>query len=469
LKRKHVVCTISILLAAGLLTWAYTTFLRSPKPQIQRNVLLITLDTTRADHLGCYGYQFPTSPQIDQLAAESVLFDKAIAQAAVTPVSHASMLTGLDPYHHGLRVLHGLVNNRLSEKQLTVAEVWQQAGGQTAAFVSAFPAGSNFGLAQGFEHFDEQFPQSDGRGLVGRNGGVNTGRSQRRANHTSAAAIKWLDETADQNRPFLMWVHYFDPHDAKFRPPEEFVQAHLQEFDPSSKTPADVLRTIYDVEVRYMDTYVGELLNALKQRRLWDNTIVILTADHGEGLGDHDWWSHGILYQEQIRVPLLVKVPGIPGGSRVSSLVRTTDLMPTMLEAAGLPAAMRPPCDGESLLGCLRSGRTSKPRFAYSDSVNMLGYGRPDRKHDEKFDKLYCLMNATHKLIYHQLKQDKIEFYDLASDPREQNNLAAAKPESMQLLLERLQSLNAFSDILPGMSPSDQERTNKLKSLGYVE
>ena len=469
MKHKHVVCTVSILAVAGLLTWAYAAFWRPPKPQVQRNVLLITLDTTRADHLGCYGYRLPTSPQIDQLAAESVLFDKAIAQAAVTPVSHASMLTGLDPYHHGLRVLHGLVNNRLGEKQLTVAEVWQQAGGQTAGFVSAFPAGSNFGLAQGFEHFDERFPQSDGDGLVEHDGVVNTGRSQRRAVHTTAAAIQWLDDRVEQDRPFLMWVHYFDPHDASLRPPDEFTKAHLKEFEPSTKTPADILRTIYDVEVRYMDTYVGELLNAIKQRGLWDNTIVMLTADHGEGLGDHDWWSHGILYQEQIRVPMLVKVPGVPGGSRVPSLVRTTDLMPTILEAAGLPAAKHPPTDGESLLDCLRSGRTSEPRFAYSDSVNMLGYGRPDKEHDEKFDKLYCLMNETHKLIYHQLKPDEIEFYDLSSDPGEQHNLAATKPESMQHLLQRLNSLNAFSDILPGMTPSDQERANKLKSLGYVE
>ncbi len=281
----------------------------------QLNILLITLDTTRADHLGMYGCENPTSFHLDNLAAESAVFDLAISQASVTPVSHASMFTGLEPYHHGLRVLHGLTANNLGEERITLAELWRDAGGETAAFVSAYPAGSSFGLAQGFNHFDEQFSQSDGEGLVTEKGTVQTGMSQRRADDTTHAAVEWLRANTPGEKPIFMWVHYFDPHDPLVVPPDEFVQALLNsKIQPASDEKPDVMRALYDCEIYYMDQQINTLLSAFKVRGLWNQTIVAVVGDHGEGLGDHNWWTHGLLYQEQIHVPFFIRIPGMESG-----------------------------------------------------------------------------------------------------------------------------------------------------------
>lgn len=450
-----------------LLAVVYISDIRSPAFTPQKNVLLITLDTTRADYLGCYGCAEQTSPNLDKLASESVVFDLAIAQAAVTPVSHASILTGLNPYNHHLRVLHGLVDNKLADEQITLAEVWQKAGGQTSAFISSFPVTKAFGLDQGFEHFDADFPQADGKGLVSESGTVNTGKSQRRAGETTEAAIKWLRKKFSKKKPLLMWVHYFDPHDPYVLPPDNFST----NFTPASKEKDDILRAIYKAEVFYMDHHIGRLFKTFKKQGLWDNTIVVVVADHGEGLGDHDWWTHGILYQEQIRVPQIVHIPGMQRGMRIKSLVRTIDLMPTVLEAAGVSADIYPTMDGKSLITTMNTGKTEKPLLGYSDSVNMLTYGRPDvrDKRDQKNDKIYCLMDERYKLIFHQQRPEETEFYDLQADPKETNNLSADNPAPMTVLMNDLESRNAFSEIMPGMTPTDAEWLKKLKGLGYVE
>lgn len=428
------------------------------------NVLLITLDTTRADRLGCYGYDKPLTPVLDRLAAESVVFDMAIAQAAVTPVSHASILTGLDPYHHGLRVLHGNVANRLAEKHETLAEVWERSGGQTAAFVSAYPVGSDFGLHQGFELFDERYQQTDGN-ASGDQGTVNTDESQRRADETVDAALAWLGADRDRNSPLLMWLHFFDPHDPRVVPPDE-VQ---EKFVPAGQDRRDWLLSVYDCEVFYMDSQIGRIVEAFKAEGLWEETVVVVVGDHGEGLGQHDWWSHGILYQEQIRVPLIVRVPGMKTVRRVGPLVRTIDIMPTLLETAGVEEANWPRMDGASLKAALKTGRTGGILMAYSDSVNILSYGRQDdpAQYDHKHDKLYCIMQAGYKLIFHQLKPDESEFYNLNKDPGELNNLAPSKPYQMRVFMKYLDSLKALSPIRPGMTPTDLERIEKLKGLGY--
>jgi len=413
---------VLILLGGAILlvvTWSLYS-LKHGRIQPKLNLLLITLDTTRADRLGLYGYDKPTSPNLDALAGESTVFDFAIAQAAVTPVSHASILTGLDPYHHGLRVMHGLTDNRLGKEQVTLAEVWKRVGAQTAAFVSAFPVTATFGLDQGFEVFDENFPSSDGKGLVSGSGIVNAGKSQRRADEVTKAAIAWLRNKADRDRPLFMWVHYFDPHDPLLLPPKEELQRLLvNEFQPASEKQEDRLRAIYDCEVYYMDVYIGKLLNEFKKLGLWEKTLIVAVADHGEGLGDHNWWTHGILYQEQIRVPLIVHVPAIKGGKRIKSLVRTIDIVPTVLEAAGIAPEDRPDMDGTSLIEAIHKGKTKEARYAYSDSINMLTYSSPglsDRR-DIKDDKLYCLVQDGYKMIYHQLRPEESELYNLSEDP----------------------------------------------------
>jgi len=443
-------------------------------PEPGCNVLLVTLDTTRADHLGLYGHAAATSPVLDAFAAQAAVFERAIAQAAVTPVSHASILTGLNPYHHGLRVLHGHVGFKLEPQIESLPETWTALGGETAAFVSAFPVTETFGLDQGFAHFDAEFPQADGEGLITEEGFVNTGASQRRADLTTDRAIAWLNEhcASDEAAPFLLWVHYFDPHDPALKPPERELQRMLkQDFVPHSRGQRDMLRAIYDAEIRYMDFHLGRLLRACMRSGVWDETMVVIVADHGEGLGDHDWWTHGILYEEQIRVPLVVRLPDMEAGLRVPSLVRTIDLVPTILDVAAVPRAEWPRVDGVSLTTAIETGQTETPLLGYSDSINMLNYQRPGKgeRWNRKDDKLYCLTEGDAKLIYHQLNPEETEFYDLSTDPKETHNLADRHPPAMVRLLRKLKQLGAFSDILPGMTPSDPERVARLRSLGYVE
>ncbi len=266
------------------------------------SVLLITLDTTRADHLGCYGYSKPTSRNIDRLAAQGTLFTRAIAQASVTPVSHASIFTGLNPYTHGLRVMHGLSETRLRDSCVTLAEVLRSAGYQTAAIVSAFPASERFGLHQGFDHFDADFLKVDPNRLVSPDGTVNTGHAQRRADETTKRALAWLKKAQD---PYFLWLHYFDPHDPMVRPPDEVMARH----GPIMPPEANALRALYDIEIEYMDEQIGRVFTALKQAGTFEETVIVVVADHGEGLGDHNWWTHGILYQEQVHVPLIIRAP----------------------------------------------------------------------------------------------------------------------------------------------------------------
>ena len=461
---------LQILVAIFLIVFIGMLYVKIKTPTVaspQMNLLLITLDTTRADHLGCYGYTRPTSPNLDKLAAGSIQFDLAISQAAVTPVSHASIFTGLNPYNHGLRVLHGLKANRLVAEHKTLAEIWRDSGGETAAFVSAFPVTASFGLDQGFKHFDTNFPQADGKGLISIEGIVDTAMSQRSSDSTTKSAIEWLNKKADFEMSLFMWVHYFDPHDPELLPPKEV----LDKFKPASQKEEDRLLAIYDAEIFYMDSHIGKLLDAFKKRGLRENTIVIVVADHGEGLGDHNWWSHGILYQEQINVPLIMHIPNIKGGKRVSSMVSTVDLMPTILEAAKIDPSIWPTMDGNSLLEVMKIGRTAKQSYVYSDSVNILTYGRPgvSKKFDQKDDKLYSIMDGTYKLIYHQLRPNKTEFYNLKTDPNEIINLADSKPLEMQVLMRYLKNLDAFSNVMPDMSSSDLERIEKLKSLGYLQ
>ena len=443
--------------------------LAGPRPAY--NVILITLDTTRADHLGVYGYRKPTSAVLDGFASEAAVFEMGISQAALTPVSHASILTGLYPYHHRLRLMHGLVENVLPENQTTLAEVWRSSGGQTAAFISAYPAGSAFGLQQGFSKFDDTFPHADGEGLVDKNGVVNTGKSQRRADATTDAALRWMKGFQKNDKPFLMWVHYFDPHDAYILPPRTLTDSLMYgALAPAGNDDASIGRAMYDCDVYYMDRQIGRLFAELKRRNLWDRTIVVVVGDHGEGLGDHNWWTHGILYQEQIRVPYIVRVPRLPAGRRIASLVRSIDLMPTILEAAEIPPAAWPKMDGESLVRTIRTGATDDSLVAYSGAVNICMYARPDKlgELDEKTDKLYCLMNARYKFIYHQLVPQESELYDLSVDPKELRNLYEKSSPIVTRLLKDLRARRAITGIMPGMTPADLERMRRLESLGYI-
>ena len=433
------------------------------------NVLLVTLDTTRASRLGCYGNERDTSPVLDALARDGIKFELAIAQAAVTPVSHASILTGLNPYQHGLRVLYAAAGYELPETVPTLATVLSDAGYKTGAILSAFPVSEYFGLDQGFDHFDngmkgsgEDTLRQDQRGFWRWDVRAN----QQRSDETTDKAIEWIRR---QEGEFFAWVHYWDPHDRLMGPPEEVVARFVSPGPPGYERTIPYCDQYYDSEIFYMDSQFGRLIKMLKDRSLYDKTVIVVVADHGEGLADgvanHGWWAHRLLYQEQIHLPLIIRVPGWPTGSVVKDLVRSIDIFPTVLEVLGL----QPPGPVEGVSLCsLMENKPEPPRLAYADALNALDLNTWMVLDRPKDDLLYCAMDRSWKLIYKPTYPDDSELYNLDDDPQELNNMYAATPDQARRLLAELQKVDCFVTEPFGSGPANEEALKRLQALGYL-
>ena len=425
-----------------------------PRP---RNVLLVTLDTTRADALGCYGAGGDPTPRFDALAAEGTRFDLAIATAAVTPVSHASILSGRDNPGHRLRVISAASGYRLPDDVPTLATVLKEQGYDTAAVHSAFPVSAHFGLDRGydvFESFDE--PADDGPGW-------DVLALQRRSDATTDLALEVAGRLDD---PFFLWVHYWDPHDPARLPPPEFLPADLPR---DAQGGLAMSRELYAAEVRYLDLQFGRLVDGLKQQGRWDDTLVVVVADHGEGLGDHGWAHHRILYQEQVRVPAIVRVPGTRTAPVVGEVVRAYDLAPTVLDYLGLPRLAQ--ADGESLRPALE-GRAGAPRVAFADQVNGydLNAKMLEKRPDDDF--LYMAIEMPWKLVYRPARPARSELYHLVDDPRELANRHAQEREVAARLLAKLARRGGW--VTAPFPPEGDPRAaaaaqRALGGLGYVE
>jgi arylsulfatase A-like enzyme len=438
-------------------------------------VLLVTLDTTRVDHLSCYGYGPGTSPYLDQLAAEGVRFERAISSSALTAMAHASILTGLNPYRHGLRVFFGPTGNFLEDHHDTAASLLSQAGYRTAAFISAFTASHSYGLDLGFDTFELGLEdQSERAGTPEQrvkkqkwNQRARVGEGQRRADATTDAALDWI--TAD-DRPFFLWVHYFDPHDNSLLPPQEATDAFEQQFAARYehlKAGRRKTLTRYDAEIHYMDAQVGRILEALQHNNRYDHTVIVVVADHGQGLGDHNWQQHRLLYQEQIHIPLVVRLPDGPQGRVIANQVRNIDLLPTILEVCGQPVPEG--IEGRSLLALI-AGHEEAPRLAYAEALNTLDTHAPDRLPDEQRDLLFCIMDQRWKLIHHQQHPEHSELYDLERDPKEKHNVLAEHAAERDRLLQALTDLGAQEiELIERNEPMAEGMENALRALGYIE
>ena len=394
------------------------------------SILLITLDTTRADHLGCYGYKPARTPHLDGLAREGIRFARAYCPAPLTLPSHASIMTGLYPVTHGVR------NNGhdLPSGIRTLAEILKGRGYSTAAFVSSFSVDSRFGLDRGFDVYDDTFRSESP---------FKTQNAERRAEETFAGFSRWL-ETNGKNR-FFGWVHYYDPH-LPYDPPSPYKK----EFDGDP----------YDGEIAYMDRYVGAVLDRLKEQGVLERTIVVIAGDHGEGLGDKVELGHGIfLYEETLRVPFILHNPAVfPRSQVIESQVRLIDVAPTILETIGLKneaAGMK----GQSLVAWLR-GKSRKDL----DSLVETFYPRENFGWSE----LIGLISGRWKYI----QSPRPELYDVKNDPGEREDLVASSAGKAGELKKRLEqellgsSAGDGSAIgRTGVRPEDQER---LRSLGYV-
>ena len=382
------------------------------------NVLLITLDTTRADHLGAYGNRRARTPNLDRLAAAGVLFERAITAAPLTLPAHASLLTGRYPFAHGVR------NNgsfTLGESMPTLATALHDAGYRTAAFVSAFVLDHRYGLARGFDRYDDRL------------------ELERRGGDTIAAAGAWLAETARDPRPFFLWVHLYDPHDP-YDPPPPFATA----FHDSP----------YDGEIAYDDQQIGELLARLHAIGADGSLLVAAAGDHGESLGEHGEATHGLfVYDGAIRIPMTIGGAGIAAGRRMSSLVRGIDLAPTLLDAVGLRPL--PNADGRSLLP-LVAGSGPGPEDAYAETYFPQLY--------MNWAPLRSIQDARWKFI----DAPSPELYDLQRDGREDRNLAAAEPARTATFQRALAATAGGSDLPAPTAPVDRETAQKLAALGYI-
>ena len=404
------------------------------------NVLLVTFDTTRADHIGAYGNSQARTPNLDSLAAGGVLFERAYSSAPITAPSHGTILTGLYPTGHGVRD-NGLFV--LDESTVTLAEILKQKGYATAASIASFPLSSRFGLDQGFDLYDDNFtaPYEDFRGsrVVQK---TRMFFDERPAELVNEPLLSWLDDNHKQ--PFFAWAHYFDPH-LPLEPPPPYDQLFIS--NP------------YLGEIAYADEMLGQLLDHLETLGVADNTVVIVTADHGEGLGQHNETTHStLLYDTTLHVPLVMRIPGIDGGTRISERVGTVDILPTVLELMEIdnPAILH----GASLVPLVEgNGRFHDfPRPQYAETLSpRLSHG---------LGELRALYDDEFKYIF----GPRPELYRPQSDPEELENLIDSNPgvaRRMHRALEALVSDQAVEEAGQQVTMDDDTR-RRLASLGYI-
>ena len=471
------ICWIAISLAAACAVQAPPPK-PEPEPEPKRpNVLLVTLDTTRADRLGCYGHAKAETPRLDSIAASGTRFDRAISTAGRTPIAHASIMTGLNPYQHDVRVFFGEAGHHLLSSVPTLAEILADHGYATAAELSSYPVSEAYGFQRGFGEFDcgvdlskIDLSQTMEQDTVWVDAGAN--RVQRRSDATTDRALGWLEKQAAEKNWFL-WVHYFDTHDFGLVPPVAFAKAHHIDYaDAPQIKPAAARRDwIYDLELAYVDSQFGRLLDAIAARGETEETLIVVLADHGQGLLDgekrHGWSQHGILYDWCIRVPLLIRLPAKSAQTPhvVPQLVRNIDVFPTILEALGLAAPA--PIEGQSLLPLVMGKNDeSEPRTAYAEALCLIdvhGGAVPERSHDN----LFMTMNERWKLIWHATKPAESELFDLATDPLELKNVAEANPAIVEQLRASLEARGAFTIRKPGEAEQDPKAKALLNALGY--
>ena len=413
----------------------------SPQPT-PWNVLLVTIDTTRADRIGCYGQPDAHTPTLDSLAANGFLFERCYSTNPITTPSHSSIMTGTYPMLHGVRD-NGLFT--LPDERTTLAEVFRAHGWATAAAVGSYPLTRRFGLDQGFDFFDDkiEMPYEDFRGdrIVTRQ---KLFFDERPAGDVNRAILPWL--RANANDPFFVWVHYFDPHQP-LQPPAPYDQLFAND--------------LYQGEIAYTDESLGRLVETLEEAGVADRTLIVVMADHGEGKEDHDELTHSLLcFNSTIRVPLIMRVPGARGGTRVVDPVGSVDVAPTILDLVGLPAPEE--TQGMSLRPFFHAGESPpdlivRPHYAETLSP-QLSYG---------WSEVRAIINGRYKYIH----TSKPELFDLETDPAELKNLAADQPElaaSLKHGLEEFVASKASSTAVAAAGEVDQETLNRLAALGYI-
>jgi arylsulfatase A-like enzyme/Flp pilus assembly protein TadD len=395
------------------------------------NVLVITLDTIRADCLGAYGHPTVRTDFVDALADRGVLFERCVAPTPLTLPSHTSIFTGTSPVFHGVRDNGNYV---VPSELTTMAELFDEAGYRTGAFVGTFVLSSRWGLDQGIDTYTEPTSGFDPDM-------VSFSQIQRRAEEVVDDAIAWLGDESEQ--PFFAWVHLYDPH-LTYDPPSPFAEEYADE--------------PYLGEVAYSDAQLDRLQEYLRSAGLDSKTLLIFAGDHGEGLGDHGEHDHGLLlYQTTARVPLIISHPAAPEkGIRCEETVSLIDILPTVVEAIGLPLPEE--VQGQSLWPLLGGGGVFEEVPVYAEThYPKLHFG---------WSPLTALQDRRHQLIL----SSEPELYDLANDPRQENNIIEARSEVAERMTHELEALVAELGLgaMDAASTPDADTIAKLAALGYV-
>ncbi len=426
-------CAIILVTAFSPIPAGDTQTSLSPAPG-SPSVLLITLDTARADHVGCYGYSAIHTPAIDSLASGGLRFENAYAQAPITLPSHAVILTGTFPMANGVR---DFTSSGLPEDVPTLAEILRRKGYRTAAFISSFVLNSMWGLNRGFEVYDDNMGFDSGAG-------VNPMQVERRGDQTVDRMLAWMSSEGKQ--PFFVWLHLYDPH-SPYRPPEPFRSRYAGH--------------PYDGEIAFDDAQVARVTSRLRELELYDHTLVALVGDHGESLGEHGEAEHGFfIYSATLRIPLILKLPGRGQSAQVvSAAVGTVDIAPTIAQACGVEAEETRSFQGRSLLRWIDEAGAVRDSAVYAESFyprNSFGW-----------HELRALVTPE----YEYIDAPHPELYDLRRDPRERTNLAAAHSALAASLRQKLSGFDTKFDNRDRTSatrPLDPETLEKLKSLGYL-
>ena len=392
------------------------------------DVFLITIDTLRSDHVGCYGYQWIQTPTIDQLAKQGIRFAQAFTPSPITNTSHASILTGLLPSSHGVSDF----GVPLTADHSTLAELLEKRGYQTAAFIGSIILDSKTlapGLDRGFEFYDN-FPEKTETKS-------RWGRLERRGMDVVQRAETWLD--GHRTGPHFVWVHLYDPHDP-YEPPPPYSEKYKDH--------------LYDGEIAFADSALGRFLNYLKEQHWYEGALIIVVGDHGEGLGEHGEDTHGIfLYDSTTHVPLIVKLPNEQeAGKVVEEQARTTDILPTILELLGIPAPES--LDGTSLKSALL-GTEAPSRTVLGETDYPLRFG-------------WAPLRSVRKDAFKFIEAPRPELYDLRSDPGEIRNAYVPWDSTVQKLRKELAKVSAKAAGKPSAAAVAPSTTDELRALGYL-
>lgn len=426
-------------IAAAVLVLAVLAFIfKTPLSNMMNgaridNVIVITIDTLRADYLSCYKKGTAATPHIDQLAAEGVIFDRCISPYPLTLPSHASILSGTYPLYHQVRDNGGL---RVPPQLDFISEVVKKNGFKTAGFIAAYVLHSKWGMNQGFDTYSDDFDLTKYR-LTGT-------ELEKKAGQVLDEAKEWIAENKEDR--FFTWIHLFDPH-GEYEPPPPFDERH-----PDNP---------YAGEVEYTDDELGKFFAFLKKHDIYDNTLIVVTSDHGEGLWEHGERSHGFfVYESTVWVPLIIRAPRSYPQKRVGRIVELVDIAPTVVDMLGLDIPRS--YQGVSLLPTMSGEKIDKPEVAYTESF----YSR--------FHLGWSELQALYDKDLKYIRAPKEEFFDIAADPDETENLAAKpgmknKKENVRRKLAKFISDESRNAITPEqvVNPSRKDR-ERLASLGYL-